>query len=513
MHSLQSYLEHHEVVENSAELAKSWGVDHQVIVGQIKSLELQNKVATTLQECITYILTKEGENLLSTGSSAPFRLWQALDSPLTVKEAQKLFGKEYGKALGSAKSMGWISVNQGQDGPTLSRKTDLDQDPILASVQRFSPSLSLCGSAEEIKKQIEELIQSLHPITLRSLKPYLSESKSKYFKVSRTSKFFEDRKTVSEVTTDMITMTTEELSKLDFKPRNLTCKGKQPEGHGGALHPLMQMRSAFRKIFLSMGFTEMPTNRYVENSFFNFDALFQPQHHPARDAHDTFFLSRPESCNQLPIDYQSKVKKIHEEGGFGSIGWRYNWSESEAKKNILRTHTTAVSARLLYKLACDGFKPCKLFSIDRVFRNESVDATHLAEFHQVEGVVAGRNLSLGHLIGLITEFFEQLGMTDLKFKPTFNPYTEPSMEIFAFHKGLDKWVEIGNSGIFRPEMLRPMGLPSDVTVCAWGLSLERPTMIMSGISRIRDLFGHKVDLSLAHSAPLPRFKKGVSVSL
>ena len=119
------------------------------------------------------------------------------------------------------------------------------------------------------------------------------------------------------------------------------------------------------------------------------------------------------------------------------------------------------------------FTPVKYFSIDRVFRNETLDATHLAEFHQVEGVVADRGLTLGHLIGVLHEFFGRLGMTRLRFKPAYNPYTEPSMEIFAYHDQLGKWVEIGNSGVFRPEMLQPMGLPEDVNVIAWGLSLER----------------------------------------
>merc|ERR1712083_1243089 len=144
----------------------------------------------------------------------------------------------------------------------------------------------------------------------------------------------------------------------------------------------------------------------------------------------------------------------------------------EAAKNLLRTHTTAVSARMLYKLSQqEHFTPAKYFSIDRVFRNETLDATHLAEFHQVEGLVADRNLALADLIGLLYAFFEKLGIKKLRFKPAYNPYTEPSMEIFSYHEGLKKWVEVGNSGVFRPEMLLPMGLPDDVSVIAWGLSL------------------------------------------
>jgi phenylalanyl-tRNA synthetase alpha chain len=243
----------------------------------------------------------------------------------------------------------------------------------------------------------------------------------------------------------------------------------------------------------------------VESSFWNFDALFQPQQHPARDEHDTFFLSDPELAILPDPNYVTRVKNTHERGGFGSRGYRYKWSEVEARKNILRTHTTAVSSRMLYLLAQEKeFKPRKYFSIDRVFRNETLDATHLAEFHQIEGLVAGRNLSLGHLKGIIHEFFKKMGIGKIRFKPTHNPYTTPSLEIHSYHEGMGKWVEVGNSGIFRPEMLRPMGIAEDVTVIAWGLSLERPTMIKYGYKNIRDLFGHKVDIQAIQSNPLCR---------
>lgn len=148
----------------------------------------------------------------------------------------------------------------------------------------------------------------------------------------------------------------------------------------------------------------------------------------------------------------------------------------------------------------------KYFSIDRVFRNETLDHTHLAEFHQVEGVVADRNLGLTHLLGMLDEFLSKIGITNLRYKPTYNPYTEPSLEVYGYHEQLGKLIEIGNSGIFRPEMLRPMGLPEDVTVIAWGLSLERPTMIYYGIDNIRDLFGHKVELKSTKNNQIAYFK-------
>jgi len=291
----------------------------------------------------------------------------------------------------------------------------------------------------------------------------------------------------------------------NFKEYNFHAKGVPPER--GHLHPLLKVRHEFRQIFLEMGFCEMPTNNYVESSFWNFDALFQPQQHPARDAHDTFFLSEPAKASGIPQDYLEKVKKVHSEGGYGSTGYNYDWKVEEAEKNLLRTHTTAVSARMLYKLAQEckesgTFRPVKYFSIDRVFRNETLDATHLAEFQQIEGVIADVGLTLGDLMGVIKQFFNKLGIENVKFKPAYNPYTEPSMEIFGYHDGLGKWVELGNSGVFRPEMLLPMGLPENVSVIAWGLSLERPTMIKYKLDNIRELVGHKVNLNMVYDNPL-----------
>lgn len=184
----------------------------------------------------------------------------------------------------------------------------------------------------------------------------------------------------------------------------------------------------------------MPTQSFVESGFWCFDALFVPQQHPARDLQDTFYLSDP--SHSLPPEeaYYKRVSTIHEHGGYGSVGYRAPWQPEESSKLLLRTHTTASSAHMLYKLAAacrgekvenddkefvhgaaatkktneglnkedDGFRPAKLFSIDRVFRNETMDATHLAEFHQVEGVVADRNLTLADLIGrFYTPFHRQ----------------------------------------------------------------------------------------------------------
>lgn len=229
-----------------------------------------------------------------------------------------------------------------------------------------------------------------------------------------------------------------------------------------------------------MGFEEMPTNNYVESGFWNFDALFVPQQHPARDLQDTFYISDPKVADKPRAEskedkkdyetYWKNVQQVHQKGKYGSIGYRYPWEEEESLRLVLRTHTTATSTAMLYKLAAmkgpDGRPPpARYFSIDRVFRNETVDATHLAEFHQVEGVIADYGLTLGGLMEFMQIFFEKMGIEDLRFKPAYNPYTEPSMEIFSFHKGLNKLVEIGNSGMFRPEMYVIRVLPQHGLIC------------------------------------------------
>lgn len=303
-----------------------------------------------------------------------------------------------------------------------------------------------------------------------------------------------------------------------MKAYNFNAKGAPQQV--GALHPLNKVRADFRNIFFEMGFTEMPTNTFVETGFWNFDVLYVPQQHPARDLHDTFYISDPprgerprrgsdseddrDQLNKQDFEqYWDDVHAVHESGKFGSIGYRYPWSSEEALRLVMRTHTTATSAHMLHKLAADP-KPARYFSIDRVFRNEAVDATHLAEFHQIEGVIAEFGLTLGGLIFFLEDFYGKIGIKGLRFKPAYNPYTEPSMEIFGYHEGLQKWVEVGNCGMFRPEMLQPMGLPPDLRVYGWGLSLERPTMIRYGVNNIRELLGHKVNLNFVENNPAVR---------
>ncbi|KAL8712365.1 MAG: hypothetical protein Q9225_006960 [Loekoesia sp. 1 TL-2023] len=436
---------------------------------------------------------------------------QAVDG-LKIADLPGIVGKESAKVgQGKAFKEGWIKK---------------DKDLLRATTNEIQ---------DASRQQLQTIQQTrTHPdprvlVDLRKRKLIIMQ-KVISFEVKKGPKFAtEFVKEETDLTADMLATGAWKTVKL--KPYNFNAMGAPTPS--GALHPLNKVRHEFRQIFFEMGFEEMPTNRYVETGFWNFDALFVPQQHPARDLQDTFYISdppradrpradplkteklangsipTPESQGAPKQDYDSywdDVKEVHESGKYGSIGYRYPFKEEESLKLVLRTHTTAVSTYMLYKLAADP-RPARYFSIDRVFRNETVDATHLAEFHQVEGVIADFGLTLGGLIGFMEVFFSKMGIHRLRFKPAYNPYTEPSMEIFGFHEGLDKWVEIGNSGMFRPEMLEPMGLPKDMRVYGWGLSLERPTMIKYGVKNIRELLGHKVDLNFVESNPAVRLEK------
>ncbi|KAJ8119450.1 hypothetical protein ONZ43_g3595 [Nemania bipapillata] len=440
-------------------------------------------------------LEPEGELIAKHGSheARVFEVVRQALEGLSIADLEKAIGDKSVTKLGQGKAFKEKWISKGKDGK------------LIASVD----------SIKDVTREHLATIETTH--TCSDAKVLAELKKRKLVRLQKEISFNIEKgpKFALEIVKEETDLTDEMLANgswktATFKPYNFNALGA--DQHTGALHPLMK----------ELGFEEMATNRFVESGFWNFDALMVPQQHPARDMQDTFFISDPKVADMPHAEdendkkdydtYWDNVRAVHENGRFGSIGYRYNWQKEESLRLVLRTHTTAISAAMLHKLASrqgpDGKPPpARYFSIDRVFRNESVDATHLAEFHQCEGVIADYNLTLGGLMDFMTIFFGKMGIEDLRFKPAYNPYTEPSMEIFSFHKGLNKLVEIGNSGMFRPEMLESMGLPKDLKVYGWGLSLERPTMIKYKISNIRELLGHKVDLNFIERSPAVRLDK------
>ncbi|KAI8932331.1 hypothetical protein NX059_010525 [Plenodomus lindquistii] len=468
------------------------------------------------------VLTAEAEGIVAEGSHE-MKVWRVVKEKgsVGVKELPALVGAEVASiGQGNGFKNRWIK----KDGDSLvALVSEEPKDTSRDTLQAIQTSAS-CSDAKLLKDlKKKKLVTTTKVIT---------------YSVTKGSKYAKEMPVEhTDLTVELLA--SGEWEKANFKPYNFKALGAGQ--NAGALHPLMKVREEFRRIFFAQGFVEMPTGHFVDTGFWNFDALFVPQQHPARDMQDTFFVSHPPKADKPRLDpaneavmdrmeagskrlfatpesekaekkprdfdqYWNDVKKVHQEGAFGSIGYRYPWEEDESLRLVLRTHTTAVSTWALHRLAEDP-RPARYFSIDRVFRNETVDATHLAEFHQIEGVIADFGLTLGGLQKFLEDFFSSMGLSSLRFKPAYNPYTEPSMEIFGYHPGLARWLEIGNSGMFRPEMLEPMGLPKDMRVYGFGLSLERPTMMKYGVSNIRELLGHKVDLGWVKSQGAVRFDK------
>lgn len=477
-------------IPNTLENEEFSQIDANTLHSNLTSLWAKEMVVFSKIETDRWGLTKEAEDIVANGSHEIRVLDEVLKSldGLKISDVNSKLGQAGKLGQGKAFKNGWIAKN---DDKLVAKVTSLPQD----TTKEHLLAIQKSGSLDD-KKEIAEL-KKRKLITLTKIVGFKVD-KGPQFALTITN-------LETDITSDMVV--NNNWKDLKFKPYNFNSEGVYPQS--GSLHPLMKVREEFRQIFFSMGFTEMPSNQYVETGFWNFDTLFVPQQHPARDLQDTFYLKDPVKAKKPEdAEYWNNIKQVHEDGKFGSIGYRYPWKEEESLRMVLRTHTTAISSAMLHQLAKDP-KPTRLFSIDRVFRNEAVDATHLAEFHQVEGVLAGYDITLGDLIGFMEDFFFKMGVTNLRFKAAYNPYTEPSMEIFAYHEGLGKWVEIGNSGMFRPEMLEPMGLPKNLRVLGWGLSLERPTMIKYGVSNIRELLGHKVSLDFIETNPAARLDEAL----
>ena len=264
-----------------------------------------------------------------------------------------------------------------------------------------------------------------------------------------------------------------------------------PSIYRGKRHFVSQAIKSAKRIWLDMGFKEMKGN-YIQTSFWNFDSLFTAQDHPVREMQDTFFIKNPSRGNLPNKSLVESIKNIHEHGGnTGSKGWRYSWDIELSTKNVLRTHTTVISSRILSNLTPKDI-PAKYFALGRCFRNETLDWSHLFEFNQTEGIVIDKNANFRHLLGYLKEFFKKMGYEKARFRPAYFPYTELSLEIDVFHPVHKKWFELGGAGIFRPEVVKPL-LGIDVPVLAWGPGFDRIILEFFKISDIRELYKNDIN--------------------
>ncbi len=275
-----------------------------------------------------------------------------------------------------------------------------------------------------------------------------------------------------------------------FKPYDVDLEAPTPPG--GRPHPMRSLIERIRSIFLEMGFSEVEGD-FVQSAGWNMDALFTPQLHPARSMQDTFYLDEPA---RIPIDDQSldTWADVHEHGGdTGSRGWGGKFDREEAQRGLLRTHTTVNTVRHLHE---NPGVACRVFGIGRVFRQEAIDKSHLPEFHQIEGIIHEPTANLPMLVTTLKTFYAKMGYPDVRVRPAYFPYTEPSLEVEVKWRG--EWLELGGAGIFRPEVTEPLGC--EWPVCAWGMGLERLAMLVLGLDDIRELY--QPDLARLRDMPL-----------
>lgn len=458
-------------VMNSASWAKSKGL--------VKLSERLYDVLAIDDEGRRYL--KEGlperralKFLLARGGAAP--------APLLVKDGA-IAPEEQAIALGWLKKKGWAKFTKAGE-ETVLEVTDKGRaeaqvatpdEEILRSIEHKAlPASDLPKDGVDRLRARKSVVKVTDHIERRVVLTDLGKAvASEGLEVGKP--------TVGQLTHEMLA--TGKWKEVELRPYDVHAFA--PTLTGGRPHPLREMIDESRRIFLAMGFTEIDDD-YVQSAFWNMDALFIPQDHPARDIQDTFYMETPK---RIPIDddLAKKIAAVHEDGGgLASKGWGYKWSREAAEQALLRTHTTVATIRHLAK---NPHSPQKVFAISRCFRREAVDATHLPEFHQIEGIVVEPEASLAMLKGTLTEFYRRLGFPKVRLNPSYFPYTEPSLEVQVWYNG--KWLELGGSGVFRPEVTLPLGIKD--RVIAWGHGLERLAMVRLGLKDIRELYLPDID--------------------
>lgn len=399
-----------------------------------------------------------------------------------LRDSKKLRSEEVPIAMGWLKRKGWVTIQkQGED--TILELTAIGRDHITKKGKDEELIEKLAGnelSEDQLDMEVIKMLKKRQDILIERevIVREITLTAQGREVVDGGLNLAED---ISQLTQDMIKDGTWKTGTI----RPYDVDAFAPNIHGGRRHPLQQYIDMIRRIFLDMGFEEIETD-YVHSAFWNMDALFTAQDHPVRELHDTLYLKNPSTMPLPDNSIVEKVKTMHEQGDELSDGWGYDWKETEAQKALLRTHTTVNTIKYLEK---NPDPPVKVFSIGRVFRKEAVDTTHLPEFIQIEGIVMEEGANMDMLVGLIKEFYHRMGVDDVRLRPGYFPYTEPSIEPEIKHHG--NWMELGGAGIFRPEVVSPFGVKHPVL--AWGLGLERLVMSLQNLSDIRKLYVSDVD--------------------
>ncbi|MDJ1432712.1 phenylalanine--tRNA ligase subunit alpha [Halostagnicola sp. A-GB9-2] len=493
-------------------LAAATDLPTETVTGAAFELEEEGLVAVEERVDETVSITEEGREYVNQGLPE-IRLYEAAleagaaDDPISMGQvigASGLEGQAVDIALSNYARKGYGSIDSGEitadsdaDPGSDSEANALEETASTSGVDDGATGATddegEAGSSPADALGIDE--ETLESLERRDL---LERSETTVRSVTLTELGVtelmggvETTETVGQVTPDLLT--SGDWEDAEFAEYNVEADAEPVQG--GKVHILRQTADRVKDVLVGMGFQEME-GPHVDADFWINDCLFMPQDHPARTHWDRFALEQPTHIEDLPADLVDRVERAHRKGvGDDGEGYHSPWDEDFARALALRGHTTSLSARYLSGEETGRLEPPqRFFSVEKVYRNDTLDPTHLLEFFQIEGWVMAEDLSVRDLMGTFEEFYAQFGITDIEFKPHYNPYTEPSFELFGTHPTTGELVEIGNSGLFREEMLEPLGVECDVM--AWGLALERLLMLMYGFEDIRDIHGTLCDLEL-----------------
>ena len=418
----------------------------------IEWLRLKDLAIVDESQKVTFSLGPNGLDSLKNGLPERKLINMLKDKPKTFDQIRSaLSGAGFNVAIANAKKNGWIKIEKNNSESLVSIK----EKPIETPEEKL---LSFIGEKTISQEQIS------NPLAMKIL-------------LSRPNYIIE-----TSEKTKTISLTDAALS-LDTSASSsgaIDVEADVPSVFAARTQPLQDTIDEIREIFVNLGFSEILGNM-TQSSFWNFDALFTPQDHPARELQDTFYLENLESKNPATSSQIKNVSSSHNKN------WKYDWKLSESQKMVLRTHTTCVTIKHLAEQKPEN---ARIFSLGRVFRNEKVSYKHLVEFNQIEGIVIGNNTTLRDLMGIQKEFYKKLGLTKIKFWPTFFPYTEPSLQTMVYNEKLGKWIELFGMGIFRPEVTKPLGI--DKPVLAWGGGIERIAMLKYELDDVREFYNNNL---------------------
>jgi phenylalanyl-tRNA synthetase alpha chain len=479
------------------ELSEATGLKPETVTGAVFDLAETGFVEISESDAVSHSLTAEGETYLDDGLPE-VRLYRATldaggdDDAVGMGDlvgAAGLDGPEVDIALANYARKGYGDIDGGE--VTADPDADPDADPEAAALRAVADGDA--GDADG--DALDELVRrGLVDRTERAVRSVTLTDDG----VTALMEGVEATEAVDRLTPEMLT--SGEWRDAEFAAYDV--EADAPVRRGGKVHILRQTAERVKDTLVGMGFREME-GPHADAEFWINDCLFMPQDHPARTHWDQFALDVP-PMDDIPADLIDRVRSAHLEGvGDDGQGYHSPWTEDVAREVDLRGHTTSLSMRYLSGVAEGDLEPPeRFFSVEKVYRNDTLDPTHLLEFFQIEGWVMAEDLSVRDLMGTFEEFYRQFGITDLEFKPHYNPYTEPSFELFGHHPETGELIEIGNSGMFREEVLRPLGVDCDVM--AWGLALERLLMLMYGFDDIRDVHGTLCDLDLLRETEVLR---------